>query len=148
MNYEPKSHDLESLKGNTRLSETVEQPNSNRIVVTHKRHITPKYGDSGEYVTWKRTVTYVRNSGELVVHEYTEAHIGHCDEWHTEDDYTHTFELADDNVTVAHDGREWDEYAEQRARELTNTRWHQLRSGKYNTISERDAVKNAIESQI
>jgi hypothetical protein len=148
MNYEPKSHELESLKGNNRLSETVEKPNTDKIVVTHKRHTTPKYGNCGEYVTWKRTIAYVRSGGELVVHEHTESYVPHNSEWREIDDYSHHFDLADDNVTVEHDGRTWDKYAEQRARELTNTRWRNLRTGKPDTPSEREAVKSVIESQL
>jgi hypothetical protein len=141
---------LISLRGNNRLTETVERVNADKIVVTHKKHHTPKYGDIGEYVDWQRTIQYIRSDGELVIHENSETyHVGKDDMVTVgKSPYSHSFDLCDDNETVEHDGRTWVEYAKGRSKELTNTRWWELRDGKPQSVSEKEAIKSAIESQL
>jgi hypothetical protein len=141
------SNRLIDLRGNNRLSETIERKNDDKIVVVHRKHHTPKYGDIGEYVAWEREVKYVRSDGQLVVHEHTD-NVRSDGSRHNVGDHTHKFDLCDDNETVEFDGRTWVEYAHQRSKELTNTRFWELRDGKPEPVSEEEAIKNAIESDL
>jgi hypothetical protein len=144
------SNRLIDLRGNNRLSETIERKNDDKIVVVHRKHHTPKYGDIGEYVAWEREVKYVRSDGQLVVHQHTESYHVSKEEMVTvgKSPFTHKFDLCDDNQTVEFDGRTWVEYAHERSKELTNTRFWKLRKGKPTQTDAKEAVKEAIESNL
>lgn len=70
-----------------------------------------------------RETTYYLTDGELVVQQYSEAYNYVEEEMVCTGDFTFRFELADDGVTVDHDGRTWRNYAGERFVDLLNCRF-------------------------
>lgn len=126
------------------IDTTIECPNDNKIVIQHTKVATPKFAD--DYVEWKRKDVYVRNDGELVFYTCTQTYIPHKETWRETTNFTHTFDLADGNEIVAHDGREWKQYGKERSRKCVNLRFKNHREGKPDPISEKEAMKKVIEA--
>lgn len=124
----------------------ISRPNTDKVVIHHEKERNPKYGDS--YVHWKRTETIIRDRGNVVIHERTNTYIPHKDEWNVVFETSYSHELADDNVTVAHDGREWDKYGIERSNKCVNLRFQSFRENKPQVKDEKAVVRDLVESQL
>jgi len=125
------------------INTTVNRVSENKVVVKHEKYHDPITGE--KYLDWKRTETIVRNSGNVVVNQVTETYIPHTDTWREEHDFTHSFELTDDNETLAHNGKLWDTHYIEQSRKCANLRWACLDRNK---TSAKEVVKEKIEAQL
>jgi superfamily II RNA helicase len=128
------------------IDTTIERPNEDKVVITHKRYYDPSSPSVDEYLDWKEVNTVVRKDGEMVLHVHTETYVAHKDMWRVKDDYSHSYDLADDNVTIPFSGKEWDTHAIEHSRKCTNLRWKSLRKNKPDPKDAKEIVKEQIEA--
>jgi len=119
--------------------------NENKVVIEHTRIYDPQYGSS--YTDSMRKEVIVRHNGNVTVNEITQSHKADSGKLEIVNEYSHTFELADDNETVPHSGKEWKQHYLNQSRKCVNLRWESLRENKPDPKTTTEIVKQKIESQ-
>jgi hypothetical protein len=130
------------------IDTTVEKENPDKLVINHVKTHTPKYGEKETFVDWKRKEVIVRHNGEVTQTLRTKRYSYSSEKLEEREDFSHTFELADDNETIPHSGKHWEQHFTDQSRKCVNIRWKNLRENKPDSIDPKEAVKAAIESQL
>ena len=128
------------------IETTIKHPNENKLVIEHEKYYTPNYGD--KYKTWQRKEVVVQKGNEVVRSVKTESYIAHKDEWEERDNYSHNFELANDNITIPHSGKEWKTHFIHQSNKCANIRWKNTRENKPKSRTAKEIVTEKIQSEM